>query len=202
MRITRIGTAIVAAIVAAVSAGCAMTPDAVQGPPTAPPRDTRPAATTISASTVPPKAYPQAKPIGSLATLAGGKVTLESLRGKVVILDFWATWCGPCRMTIPVLEELHEKYHNDGLTVLGISDETKDAVAPFARQIGMKYTVVADPFGKDVWAVNYEVESLPTLAVVDRKGKVRLYEQGLDMTPGAGTHERLSELIPKLLAEK
>lgn len=145
---------------------------------------------------------PAAETIGKLKSITGADVSLEGLRGKVVILDFWATWCGPCRMTIPLLKEMHEKYNGQGLVVVGISDETVKQVAPFAESMKMDYTVVADSASPSVWQANYQVRSLPTMAVIDRDGKLRMYEQGFDMNEGRGTRDRLNELIPQLLADK
>jgi thiol-disulfide isomerase/thioredoxin len=145
---------------------------------------------------------PAAVPIGNLKSITGQRVSLEGLRGKVVILDFWATWCGPCRMTIPLLKELQAKHKAQGLVVVGISDETVKQVAPFAKSMEMNYTVVADSDNASIWQVNYQVESLPTMAVIDRRGKLRMYEKGMDPRPGIGTGARLNELIPQLLAEK
>ncbi len=160
-----------------------------------------PPVATVAASPEPKKLL-DAPTLGQLKSIDGKSVSLEELRGKVVIVDFWATWCGPCRMTIPILKEIQTKYKKDGLVVLGISDETSKQVAPFAKEMGMNYTVVADPVTSRTWATNYEVQSLPTMAVIDRNGKVRMYEPGLDTRPDIGTHARLNELIPQLLAGK
>ena len=159
--------------------------------------------TVVSATGVPQLKNPPAAPtFGELTTIAGTKISVEALRGKVLMLDFWATWCGPCRMSIPILNQLHDKYGKDGLVIVGISDETAKQVKPFAEQIGMRYTVVADPVTNRVWQQNYQVESLPSLVVIDRKGKLRLYEKGIDTTSGRGTRDRLTEIITQLLAEK
>jgi len=139
---------------------------------------------------------------GDLKTIEGRPISLQILRGKVVILDFWATWCGPCRMAIPILSDLQTQYGAQGLQVVGISDETPSRVAPFAKQAGMNYAVVAGGDDSHLGMMAYGARSLPTLAVIDKRGKVRLLEPGLDMTPGHGTRETLNELIPKLLAEK
>lgn len=209
-RKTRTGTAIAATLcllAAVIIAGCD-TKQATTAPPVPLPAESAAAPLEEGVLSVSPtgiahlKNPPPAEPFGDLTALSGSKVSLASLKGKVIVLDFWATWCGPCRMTIPMLNTLHEKYGKDGLTIIGISDEPKDVVKPFADEIGMKYTVVADPDTNETWGRNYGVDSLPTLAVIDRKGKVRLYEQGVDTTPGKGTEDRLKELLPQLLAEK
>ena len=193
-------------------AGCSSTPDGATEPLTASApspvstvagADDTPESVTRSATGVPQlKNLSAAPPFGNLVTLSGEKVSLESLKGKVVVLDFWATWCGPCRMTIPMLQELHEKYAKDGLVIVGISDESEMQVKPFAEKMKMNYAVVADPVTDATWKQNYRVESLPTMVVIDRDGKIRMGEVGADTTPGKGTQDRLNELLPQLLAAK
>src|SRR4051794_7325019 len=68
-------------------------------------------------------------------------VTLKTLRGKPVVVEFWATWCGPCRKTIPHLAELHKKYKDSGLVIVGLTDEPKDKVEEFTKKIEMPYVV-------------------------------------------------------------
>ncbi len=196
----------------AIVAGCANEPGTTgakgtaaddSAPAMGPEAETARKEISVSATGVPQiKNPPAAVTIGNLKSITGKAISLDSLRGKVVILDFWATWCGPCRMTIPLLNEMHEKYNAQGLVIVGISDETVKQVAPFAKGMNMKYTVVADSDNKSIWQVNYQVSSLPTMAVIDRKGKLRMYEKGLDPREGVGTEARLNELIPQLLADK
>ena len=185
------------AVTAFIIGGCTLQPQDAAAPPPSP------GEIKVSRTGIPQIPNPiTAPPIGKLKTLDGETVSMESLRGKVVILDFWATWCGPCRMTIPVLQELHKKHGKDGLVVIGISDEPGEVVKPFVGRGGMDYRIVADPDTKMTWGANYEVESLPTMAVIDRNGKLRMYEKGFDRTPGRGTIDRLNEIVPQLLTEK
>ena len=68
-------------------------------------------------------------------------VTLKDLKGKVAVVEFWATWCPPCRKSIPHLAELHKKHKGDGLVIIGLSDEPKDKVEEFSKKIDMPYVV-------------------------------------------------------------
>ncbi len=96
---------------------------------------------------------------------------LSSLRGKVVLLDFFATWCGPCREAMPHLEQLHESLGQKGLKVIGISTEAKKTVAGAAQRFNLKYTLAADE-GEAVTG-RYRVFALPTMVLIDKKGIVR-----------------------------
>jgi peroxiredoxin len=107
------------------------------------------------------------------AVQAGPKLTgkLSSLKGKVVLLDFFATWCGPCREAMPHLQHLHETYGQKGLKVIGISSEAKATVAAAAQRFNLKYTLAAD-VGESVTG-RYRVFALPTMVLIDKKGIVR-----------------------------
>ena len=103
-------------------------------------------------------------------------VSLEQLRGRVVILDFWATWCGPCRAVMPFLDALHRQHHRRGLSIVGISSEDSEQIDRFltARPVG--YTVARDSGGT---GRRYGVRAIPTLVVVDRNGDVRQVLRGI-----------------------
>jgi len=137
-----------------------------------------------------------------IATLDGKSVSLKTFQGKVVILDFWATWCGPCRKSIPKLVELQDRYGKQGLVVLGITNEDDETARPVAAELKMNYTVGADPHAVPEWGESYEVSTLPTMFVIDRKGVIRMHEVGLNTHPTLGTAAKLDALIPQLLAEK
>ena len=146
-------------------------------------------------------------PIGSKApafrttTLAGKPLSLASLRGHVVLVDYWATWCGPCRMATPTLQGLHQKFAKRGLRVIGMSvddDSTVSQVPAFARMMHMTYTITASPQANSQAAQLYNAGGIPAQYLIDKKGVIRWAQEGFD--PGEGP--KLSALIQKLLAEK
>lgn len=104
--------------------------------------------------------------------LDGSKFELESKRGKVVLLNLWATWCGPCRFEIPELQILHDRYASKNFEVIGVSvDESgPEAVREFVTEHKMRYPVVLDAEGK--LASVFQTSVLPTSVVIDRNGKI------------------------------
>ena len=113
----------------------------------------------------------------TLTDLTGKSWTLSQLKGKVVIVNFWATWCPPCRKEMPDLETIYEKYKDQGLVILGISDETVDKVQPFITEHKYTYPIMLDP-GRKVNDV-YEISGIPKNFVYNREGK--LVAQSIDM---------------------
>ncbi|MDH5186660.1 MAG: TlpA family protein disulfide reductase [candidate division WOR-3 bacterium] len=104
----------------------------------------------------------------TLESLNRDKVTLSAQKGKVVILDFWTTWCPPCSVAIPKLIKLYDKYQDKGLLVLGIALDDKDKVIKKSRSMRINYPVL---FGDNTISQNYEIISIPTLVLFDQKGK-------------------------------
>lgn len=132
---------------------------------------------TAAAFALVPKAKPA--PTFTLQTAGGQAVSLAKLRGKPVVLDFWAPWCPPCRRAMPELQKISAKYAKQGVTVVGIAVDGSDAeIAAAARKAGVKYPVVIDRSQK-VGAA-YQVYLLPTLYVLDKTGKVVLAETGFN----------------------
>jgi len=115
----------------------------------------------------------------TLADLQGKNWTLKDLRGKVVLLNFWATWCPPCRKEMPDLEALYLKFKDkdQGFVVLAISDEGAAKVNPFLAERNITYPVLLDP-GRKV-NEQFQVEGIPKSFVYDRSGK--LVAQSIDM---------------------
>jgi thiol-disulfide isomerase/thioredoxin len=107
---------------------------------------------------------------------AGDVGSLAKLKGKVVLLDFWATWCGPCRRTIPALDALHKKYQGKGLEVIGISSESLEELKAFQSQSKQGYSLFND-IGQ-VTTRRYQAYAYPTVVLLDRKGVVQRVEVG------------------------
>jgi peroxiredoxin len=110
---------------------------------------------------------------------ARGVVSMHELRGKVVVLDFWGTYCGPCKASFPKLQGLNEKYSLRGLHVLGISEDEPDdqaKIAAFADAYGAKFAIAWDK-DKSIARV-YRPETMPSTFVIDRKGVVRYAHVG------------------------
>ena len=127
----------------------------------------------------------------SVQTVNGkGQVTLDSLQGKVAIVDFWATWCGPCKQSFPKLEEL-AKQNSGKVQVVGISvDDKSDGVADFAKSNGATFPIGWDD-GHAI-ANRWKVDSMPTTYILDSSGKVRFIH--------AGYHDGEADAIAKELA--
>ena len=113
----------------------------------------------------------------SLKNLSGDDISLEKFKGKVVILDFWATWCPPCRQSIPELVELQSKYKDEGLIVLGISMDDSDrtnnnALQDFVQQYQINYTVLRSGDRVALDFFGSEQMAIPTMFVINREGEI------------------------------
>jgi thiol-disulfide isomerase/thioredoxin len=104
----------------------------------------------------------------------GREVDLSKLRGKVVLIDFWATWCPPCRLISPDIVELYQKYHGQGLEIIGVSVDTdRKALADFVKKEGAVWPQYNDGKGADTEPTQrFDVESFPTLWLVNKQGVV------------------------------
>jgi len=126
----------------------------------------------------PPRVGDPIRPYAA-ATLAGDTVSLASLEGKVVLLNLWATWCGPCREETPYLQALYEERRDQGFEIVGASMDTGNAAAAirnFMEEYDVTYTILHDPTmrGMDV----YQVLGLPATFLIDREGTLRWFRFG------------------------
>jgi cytochrome c biogenesis protein CcmG/thiol:disulfide interchange protein DsbE len=113
---------------------------------------------------------PEAAPPFTLRT-AHGSVSLDSLRGQVVLVDFWASWCGPCHRSFPWLASMHRKYGDHGLRIVAVNlDKDASAAAAFLAGTEAPFTVAYDPAGKVAEA--FHVRGMPTSVLVGRDGRV------------------------------
>ena len=119
----------------------------------------------------------QPAPAFSLPNAKGDTVALERMRGKVVYVDFWASWCGPCRRSFPWMNEMQQKYGARGLVIVGVNVDKKRSDADrFLAQIPANFTVVFDEAGATPTA--YGVKGMPSSYVIDARGNVTFVERG------------------------
>jgi len=117
-------------------------------------------------------------PLFELETADGEMVRLEEYRGQVVLLNFWATWCAPCRIEMPLLQSTFDSFQDQGLVILGIDfDEPADLVASFGDELGLTFPLLLDPGGKV--QQQYKVRGYPTTVVLDREGRIQSYHIGV-----------------------
>jgi peroxiredoxin len=135
--------------------------------------------------------FPQA-PEFSLTSLSGEHINLQDYKGKVVVLDFWATWCGPCRIEIPGFVQLQNQYGSQGLAIIGVSmDDGPEPVRRFYRDFHMNYPVV---MGSDKLGMLYGgIFGLPTTFLIGRDGRIYSKHEGL--TDASVFESEIKELL-------
>jgi len=134
----------------------------------------------------------------ALPDLHGQTVRLADLRGKVVLLNFWATWCAPCRVEMPSMNALYHTYRDKGFELLAISMDVfgKEAVAPFVAQYGLTFPVLLDP--QDTVSSRLLGGGIPTSYVLDKRSRIAAVEVGTRDWDS----ERFRRLLDRLLAEE
>ncbi|GBC94529.1 Thiol-disulfide oxidoreductase ResA [bacterium HR16] len=122
--------------------------------------------------------------------------SLSSYHGDVIVLDFWATWCAPCRYTMPRMEEFYKRYKGQEVTVIGVAVDIDDydKVVRFAKEMGVTYPIAADTSGEA--KQSYQIRNLPTLVVIDKDGVIALRLEGYDPQ---NTEKVLEETVRRAL---
>ena len=110
----------------------------------------------------------------------GEEVSLSEFKGQPVLINFWATWCGPCRLEMPHLQEAYEEYRDEGFTVIAVDakiDDGRDAVLAFVDELSLTFPVVKDATG-EVETKKYNVVGYPTSVFIDRDGVIQYVHRG------------------------
>ncbi|WP_455210020.1 TlpA disulfide reductase family protein [Kaarinaea lacus] len=132
----------------------------------------------------------------TLKSLKGSNLKLSEFRGDVVMINFWATWCGPCRQEMPILNDLYLKYRDTGFTLLGVNVEKNSSkAADMIRDLRVVYPVLFDTDNKV--SKLYEVNDMPTTVLVDRDGNMRYLHRGYVQ----GTEDEYVRQVRELMAE-
>ena len=132
----------------------------------------------------------------TLKSRSGKNIKLSELRGQVVMLNFWASWCGPCRKEMPLLEKIHKKYKRLGFTLLGVNvEENSSAAKKYLRDVKVSFPILFDRTNKT--SKLYNVSAMPTTILIDRNGNKRFLHKGYK----PGYENDYKKQIKKLLRE-
>ena len=139
---------------------------------------------------------PAPAPDFALPARDGGEVRLSDLRGQVVMINFWATWCGPCRQEMPLLEQLQARYEPLGFTLLGVNVEPDSALAAeFLQRVPVSFPILFDRESKV--SEQFGVEAMPSTVLIDREGRVRHVHRGYK----PGDESTYADLVRSLVKE-
>ncbi|HVC02771.1 MAG TPA: TlpA disulfide reductase family protein [Steroidobacteraceae bacterium] len=130
----------------------------------------------------------------TLSTPGGRQDSLSQFKGQVVMLNFWATWCGPCQQEMPLLDQIYKQYAPAGFTLLGINVDTNEAkVKALLAHKPVSFTVLLDPHNSV--AGKYHVEEMPSTIIIDRQGNIRYVHRGYKPGDENGYQDRIRQLI-------
>jgi thiol-disulfide isomerase/thioredoxin len=133
-------------------------------------------------------------PAFTLPDASGAPIALDKLKGRVVYVDFWASWCGPCKRSFPWMGEMQKKYGDGGLTVVAINvDRKREDAAKFLAVTPGAFTIVYDPAGSV--ASSYDVKGMPTSYLVDRAGRIVAVDSGFPDDAKAAWEARIRSAL-------
>ncbi len=139
-------------------------------------------------------AIPSLAPDFALRSLGGENLRLSEYRGSVVLLGFWARWCGDCRQAMQALNEIHAKYQKAGLVTLGIDvDDTEEQAATMVRTLGISFPVLLD--SARMASSQFNLRSMPLLVLIDREGQIRYSHAGYERGQETLITDRLRQLL-------
>ena len=134
----------------------------------------------------------QSAPSFKLSDLDGNEISLEKYKGKIVLLDFWATWCAPCRMTMPVIEKLSKEYQDDMIVLAVNMYEPKDVVEKYAFEQAIRTQILLDEEG--VVSATYGAYAIPMNFLIDRYGIVRHIQTGYGSNMASQMRAQIEQL--------
>ena len=147
-------------------------------------------AATVAAGTDAPSPAPNVE----LQRADGGTVRLSNFKGKVVLIDFWASWCGPCKASFPALDAVYKRRHADGLEVLAVNvDEDRRAADEFLEERPHEMPVFFDPRGRAPAA--FRVDGMPSSYLLDRRGRIRFKHMGYTAAIGSAQEREVEALL-------
>lgn len=130
----------------------------------------------------------------TLESRSGENLRLEDHRGEVVMLNFWASWCGPCRQEMPLMDEIYAKYKDLGFTILAVNvDENRDEALRFLDNVPVDYPILYDP--ESSVSELYEVQAMPTTVMIDRGGNARFVHYGYQPGYEDDYEQQIRELV-------
>ena len=130
----------------------------------------------------------------TLESRSGENLRLEDHRGEVVMLNFWASWCGPCRQEMPLMDELYSQYKDLGFTILAVNvDENREEAHRFLDKVPVNYPILYDP--ESSVSDLYEVQAMPTTVMIDRNGNARYLHYGYQPGYEDDYEQQIRELV-------
>ncbi|NVJ61709.1 MAG: TlpA family protein disulfide reductase [Gammaproteobacteria bacterium] len=132
----------------------------------------------------------------TLKSMSGENVKLSELRGNVVMINFWASWCGPCRQEMPLLDDFYKKYNKLGFVLLGVNvEEDSSKAAGYLKEVPVSFPILYDNTNKV--SKMYDIDAMPSTVLVDREGNMRFLHRGYK----PGDENEYKRLMKKLMRE-